>query len=71
MDFVRLFPNLRFFLTAWASGVHGATAIEYGLIAAGVACAAFGMMLLTGDSLENIMNVGSDIFAGIVAEAGF
>lgn len=45
--------------------------MEYGLIATGVACAAFGAMLLTGDSLESILNTGSEIFAGIVADSGF
>ena len=64
-------PCLSALLCFWRRDVRGATAIEYGLIAAGVACAAFGMMLLTGDALERILNAGSDIFSEIVADSGF
>ncbi|MCB9978619.1 MAG: Flp family type IVb pilin [Rhodospirillales bacterium] len=63
--------RLRSRLFVWSKDSGGATAMEYGLIATGVACAAFGAMLLTGDSLESILNTGSEIFAGIVADSGF
>lgn len=53
------------------SDTKGATAVEYGLIAAGIACAAFAMILMTGDSLETLLGAAGAVFDGIVADSGF
>lgn len=55
----------------FVSGADGATAVEYGLIAAGIACAAFGMILMTGDSLDSLFGAAGAVFDGIVADSGF
>ncbi|WP_207461706.1 Flp family type IVb pilin [Azospirillum sp. SYSU D00513] len=41
---------------------RGATAIEYGLIAAGIAIVIAGVMTLLGDQLETLFN---DLFASV------
>ncbi len=58
-------------LAAFGRDVRGATAVEYGLIVAGIAFAAFGMILLTGDSLETLLGSAGAVFDGIVADSGF
>ena len=43
-------------LLAWIQSRDGATAIEYSLIAAGIAIACIAAIFLMGDSLETIFN---------------
>jgi pilus assembly protein Flp/PilA len=45
----------------------GATAIEYGLIAALIAVAAIGSFIAFGNALENLMGVGAGSAADVMA----
>ena len=50
---MRLWPNLRFLSTKFGEDERGATAIEYGLIAAGIAVAIIAAVFAIGDELSN------------------
>jgi len=48
----------------WKSCEDGATAIEYGLIAAGIAVAISAVVFTLGDELANLFSTMSDQIAG-------
>ena len=50
---MRLWPKMRFLLTKFNKDEQGATAIEYGLIAAGVAVAIIASVFAIGEELNN------------------
>ena len=50
---MRLWPKMRFLLTKFSKDERGATAIEYGLIAAGVAIAILAAVFAIGEELND------------------
>jgi pilus assembly protein Flp/PilA len=51
-------------ITAWAMNKEGATAIEYGLIAAGISIAIVVVVFTLGDNLEATFTTISEAVAG-------
>lgn len=56
-------------ILAWLNCHDGATAVEYALIAGGLACAIVAAVFLMGDNLETVFNTMGDRMSSISTTA--
>ena len=65
-----LHNRMQAILPKFFGSIRGATSIEYGLIAGGIAIAIVVLVFLTGDSLEDLYGNISNLVGGAVAAMG-
>ena len=59
---MQLWPKMRFLSTKFGEDERGATAIEYGLIAAGIAIAIIAAVFAIGEELDNLfLAIANDV----------